>query len=84
VESNKEIENEKKRLHTPFFQKQNMAANQTSSTFSHGSIQYAPSIDERWTPDGEYIIINLSKTEGVSGKRNRTDNQLLCTSFSFC
>ncbi|MFZ2632297.1 MAG: hypothetical protein WA081_15950 [Desulfosalsimonadaceae bacterium] len=29
-----------------------------------GSIQYGPSIDERWTPDGEYIVINSLKTGG--------------------
>jgi hypothetical protein len=27
-------------------------------------IKYEPSIDERWTPDGEYIIINSSETGG--------------------
>jgi len=29
-----------------------------------GSIQYAPSIDGKWTPDGEYIVINSSKKGG--------------------
>ena len=29
-----------------------------------GSIQYGPSIDGKWTPDGEYIVINSSKTGG--------------------
>lgn len=28
------------------------------------SIQYAPSIDGRWTPEGEYIVINSSGTGG--------------------
>jgi Tol biopolymer transport system component len=27
-------------------------------------IPYKPDIDERWTPDGEYIVINSSKTGG--------------------